>query len=69
MEYNVSEVVRYCIKNCIRSSMTVREKPCCAGVAVSRAAASVTNASKWRHVFDLSYRHSNIVMCALYVLN
>ena len=45
--------------------MPVLEKHCCAGVAVSRGAGSVTNASKWRHVFDLSYRRSSIVMCAL----
>ena len=29
----------------------------------------VTNATKWRHVFNLPYRRSNIVMCAFYVLN
>ena len=39
------------------------------GVCVSRAATAVTNASKRLHVFDLPYRCSNIVMCALYVLN
>ena len=37
-----------------------------AGVGVSRAAAAVTNASKWRHVFDLSYRRPNIVMTVFY---
>ena len=29
----------------------------------------VTNAAKWRHVFNLPYRRSNIVMSALYVLS
>ena len=56
----ISNVVRYCLKTAFSSAC-----PSARNSAARGWGWPVTNASKWRHVFNQPYIRSNIVVCVL----